>query len=110
MRSAACHVTRSIASSHLRYAPVLATLALRYATGVTVRREVAECKVDSDGRNGSNSGERRLLPSLHSSLTCRLSLSLPFLHFSLASLARFTLISALLPSYHRHPAFGGPFG
>ena len=29
---------------------------------------------------------------------------------SLASLARFTLISALLPSYHRHPAFGGPFG
>lgn len=32
MRSAACHVTRSIASSHLRYAPVLATLALRYAT------------------------------------------------------------------------------
>lgn len=22
----------------------------------------------------------------------------------------FTLISALLPSYHRHPAFGGPFG
>lgn len=26
MRSAACHVTRSIASSHLRYAPVLATL------------------------------------------------------------------------------------